>query len=171
MTVKKTKTVKTAKADKPGVTPKIETPEPPKFVPEEGGIYQDGTLYPSTYVLLEEVFWCLSDTRFSYPVICSHPYYLGNLKGFRPEPKRPGYYPSRDHLTISTKVSGLKYKDWYRVDSTSAEKKSREAFRKYLTGVLPEFDPDRTPGYYTVRRDLKTGEPLPEKRRFWTRWF
>lgn len=141
MTVKKTKTVK---ADKPGVAPKIETPEHPKLIPEEGGIYYSAFSYGSRYhVFLGGIYWGLGSPG-SKSSLEDRGYssisYKGNLKDFRPEAKRAGNYNVDDYLEISTEVSGLKYEDWYRVDSASREKKSQEAFHKYLTGVLPEFD-------------------------------
>jgi hypothetical protein len=101
---------------------------------------------------------------------CGYSYiaYKGNLKDFIPEPKRPGYYGVDDRVTISTEVSGLKYEDWYRVDSASREMKSQEAFRKYLAGVLPEFDPQLATSYYGSY--TLENEPIPRKP-WWKVWY
>jgi hypothetical protein len=168
MTVKKAKTVKT---DKPGVSPKIKNLKPPKRIPEEGGIYYASFSYGSRYyVFLGGLYWGLiSPGSKSSLEDCGYfsISYKGNLKDFRPEAKRAGYYNVDDYIEISTEVSGLKYKDWYRMNSASREKKSQEAFRKYLTGVLLEFDPGPLAEDYESGWGPNLGIPKP----WWKVWY
>ncbi len=122
---------------------------------EDGSLYIDrsGLRYNYYYIKLGDFFY---DLKYGYKSTCVYPNveYIGNLKDFRPDKKREGFFGS-NHVEISKNISGYTYEDWYKMDSKSVQEETKQAIQDFLKTV---------PGFVF---------PVSEKpkRKFFSSWF
>jgi len=135
---------------------KVEQPVEQQFVPEEGGVYRfskQGSGYVHLYIYLEGVLYPTSsygDIVEDSSKIKSPDYvwsYVGNLKDYRPAPRREGNFDVSSKIVIDEEYTGCMYGTWYKEGAVSKEYKVRQAFEKFFKTVpdlvIPVAEPEK----------------------------